>query len=157
MCQGPVVSIADWRTGGLSGVGHPFYLYLFKLLLLVSVYTYMYACVHAVAHIWRLICSYFCSHFLFLFWKQLWGNILLNIKCNAFVHLNTVIFGQLSNFFLLAKVNGKTEIALEATQLFLKLLDSQNREEFRRLLYFMAVAADPSEFKLQEEVSLFKC
>lgn len=48
-------------------------------------------------------------------------------------------------------VNGKTEIALEATQLFLKLLDPQNREEFRRLLYFMAVAADPSEFKLQEE------
>ncbi|XP_049636043.1 DEP domain-containing protein 7 [Suncus etruscus] len=48
-------------------------------------------------------------------------------------------------------VNGKTEIALEATQLFLKLLDSQNREEFRRLLYFMAVAADPSEFKLQKE------
>ncbi|XP_017914759.1 PREDICTED: DEP domain-containing protein 7 isoform X1 [Capra hircus] len=48
-------------------------------------------------------------------------------------------------------VNGKTEIALEATQLFLKLLDSQNREEFRRLLYFMAVAAHPSEFKLQQE------
>ncbi|XP_070419879.1 DEP domain-containing protein 7 [Equus przewalskii] len=48
-------------------------------------------------------------------------------------------------------VNGKTEIALEATQLFLKLLDSQNREEFRRLLYFMAVAAHPSEFKLRKE------
>ncbi|XP_012874973.1 PREDICTED: DEP domain-containing protein 7 [Dipodomys ordii] len=48
-------------------------------------------------------------------------------------------------------VNGKTEIALEATQLFLKLLDSQNREEFRRLLYFMAIAAHPSEFKLQKE------
>ncbi|XP_007941470.1 DEP domain-containing protein 7 [Orycteropus afer afer] len=48
-------------------------------------------------------------------------------------------------------VNGKTEIALEATQLFLKLLDSQNREEFRRLLYFMAVAAHPSEFKLHKE------
>ncbi|KFO19940.1 DEP domain-containing protein 7 [Fukomys damarensis] len=48
-------------------------------------------------------------------------------------------------------VNGKTEIALEATQLFLKLLDSQNREEFRRLLYFMAVAAHHSEFKLQKE------
>lgn len=45
--QGPVVLIADWRIGGLSGVGHPFYLYLFKLLLLVSVYTYMYACMHA--------------------------------------------------------------------------------------------------------------
>ncbi|XP_075044157.1 DEP domain-containing protein 7 [Mixophyes fleayi] len=48
-------------------------------------------------------------------------------------------------------VNGKTEQALEATQLCLKLLDSQNREEFRRLLYFMAVAAEPSEFRLQEE------
>uniref|UniRef100_A0A6I8PJU7 DEP domain-containing protein 7 n=1 Tax=Ornithorhynchus anatinus TaxID=9258 RepID=A0A6I8PJU7_ORNAN len=48
-------------------------------------------------------------------------------------------------------VNGKTEQALEATQLYLKLLDSQNREEFRRLLYFMAVAARPSEFKLQKE------
>ncbi|XP_004715048.1 DEP domain-containing protein 7-like [Echinops telfairi] len=48
-------------------------------------------------------------------------------------------------------VNGNTEIALEATQLFLKLLDSPNREEFRRLLYFMAVAAHPSEFKLQKE------
>ncbi|XP_076970468.1 DEP domain-containing protein 7 [Tamandua tetradactyla] len=48
-------------------------------------------------------------------------------------------------------VNGKTEIALEATQLFLKLLESQNREEFRRLLYFMAVAAHPLEFKIQKE------
>ncbi|KAM9302290.1 DEP domain-containing protein 7 [Gastrophryne carolinensis] len=48
-------------------------------------------------------------------------------------------------------VNGKTEQALEASQLCLKLLDSQTREEFRRLLYFMAVAADPSEFRLQEE------
>ncbi|CAJ0953505.1 unnamed protein product [Ranitomeya imitator] len=48
-------------------------------------------------------------------------------------------------------VNGKTEPALEATQLCLKLLDSQSREEFRRLLYFMAVAAEPSEFRLHEE------
>lgn len=49
-------------------------------------------------------------------------------------------------------VNGKTEQALEATQLCLKLLDSHTREEFRRLLYFMAIAAEPSEFRLQEEV-----
>ncbi|XP_077317028.1 DEP domain-containing protein 7 [Lithobates pipiens] len=48
-------------------------------------------------------------------------------------------------------VNGKTEQALEATQLCLKLLDSHTREEFRRLLYFMAVVAEPSEFRLQEE------
>ncbi|CAM4684952.1 DEP domain-containing protein 7 isoform X1 [Lepidochelys kempii] len=48
-------------------------------------------------------------------------------------------------------VNGKTEPALEAIQLYLKLLDSQTREEFRRLLYFMAIAAHHSEFKLQKE------
>ncbi|XP_036596503.1 DEP domain-containing protein 7-like isoform X1 [Trichosurus vulpecula] len=49
------------------------------------------------------------------------------------------------------KVNGKTDRALEATQLCLKLLDSSRREELRRLLYLMAVAARPSEFKLQKE------
>ncbi|XP_078004829.1 DEP domain-containing protein 7 isoform X1 [Phascolarctos cinereus] len=49
-------------------------------------------------------------------------------------------------------VNGKTDRALEAMQLCLKLLDSSRREEFRRLLYLMAVAARPSEFKLQKEI-----
>ncbi|NXO72204.1 DEPD7 protein, partial [Phainopepla nitens] len=48
-------------------------------------------------------------------------------------------------------VNGKMEQSLEAFQLYLKLLDSQVREEFRRLLYFMAVAAHHSELKLQKE------
>uniref|UniRef100_A0A8C6ZBG0 DEP domain-containing protein 7 n=1 Tax=Nothoprocta perdicaria TaxID=30464 RepID=A0A8C6ZBG0_NOTPE len=48
-------------------------------------------------------------------------------------------------------VNGKMEQSLEAVQLYLKLLDSQTREEFRRLLYFMAVAAHNSELKLQQE------
>ncbi|KAM9373063.1 DEP domain-containing protein 7 [Phaethornis superciliosus] len=48
-------------------------------------------------------------------------------------------------------VNGKMEQSLEAVQLYLKLLDSQVREEFRRLLYFMAVAAHNSELKLQNE------
>lgn len=48
-------------------------------------------------------------------------------------------------------VNGKEQRALEATQLCLKLLDSKNREEFRRLLYFMAIAGNPSEMKLQSE------
>ncbi|KAG8438244.1 hypothetical protein GDO86_008803 [Hymenochirus boettgeri] len=48
-------------------------------------------------------------------------------------------------------VNGKNEQALEATQLCLKLMDSQSREEFRRLLYFMAIAAEPTEFRLNEE------
>ncbi|XP_028649714.2 DEP domain-containing protein 7 isoform X1 [Erpetoichthys calabaricus] len=49
-------------------------------------------------------------------------------------------------------VNGKSEQALEALQLCLKLLDSQNREEFRRLLCFMAVAADPAELRLEKEI-----
>ncbi|XP_029438768.1 DEP domain-containing protein 7 isoform X2 [Rhinatrema bivittatum] len=48
-------------------------------------------------------------------------------------------------------VNGKTEQALEATQLCLKLLTPDGREEFRRLLYFMAAAADPLAFRLQKE------
>ncbi|XP_048339300.1 DEP domain-containing protein 7 [Sphaerodactylus townsendi] len=48
-------------------------------------------------------------------------------------------------------VNGKTDQALEAVQLYLKLLDSSTREEFRRLLYFMAVVAQNSELKLQKE------
>ncbi|XP_042302478.1 DEP domain-containing protein 7 isoform X2 [Sceloporus undulatus] len=48
-------------------------------------------------------------------------------------------------------VNGKTDQALEAIQLYLKLLDSSTREEFRRLLYFMAVIAQNSELKLQTE------
>ncbi|XP_063294297.1 DEP domain-containing protein 7 isoform X2 [Pelobates fuscus] len=48
-------------------------------------------------------------------------------------------------------VNGKNDQALEATQLCLKLLNSQTREEFRCLLYFMAVAAEQTEIRLQEE------
>ncbi|XP_067903029.1 DEP domain-containing protein 7 isoform X1 [Heterodontus francisci] len=49
-------------------------------------------------------------------------------------------------------VNGKSEPALEATQLCLKLLDSKNREELRRLLRFMAVAAQPASIALQKGV-----
>ncbi|KAF7245420.1 DEP domain-containing protein 7 [Varanus komodoensis] len=48
-------------------------------------------------------------------------------------------------------VNGKMDQALEAIQLYLKLLDSPTREEFRRLLYFMAVIAQNSEPKLNTE------
>ncbi|XP_018618809.1 DEP domain-containing protein 7 [Scleropages formosus] len=49
-------------------------------------------------------------------------------------------------------VNGKLEQALEALQLCLKLLDAQSREELRRLLCFMAAAADPREVKLHREI-----
>uniref|UniRef100_UPI00398ED710 DEP domain-containing protein 7 isoform X2 n=1 Tax=Pristiophorus japonicus TaxID=55135 RepID=UPI00398ED710 len=49
-------------------------------------------------------------------------------------------------------VNGKFEPALEATQLCLKLLDSRNREELRRLLHFMAVAALPTSIALRKGV-----
>ena len=50
-------------------------------------------------------------------------------------------------------MNGKQEQALEALQLSLKLQDSRSREELRRLLRFMAVAAKPQEVKLHKEVS----
>lgn len=49
-------------------------------------------------------------------------------------------------------VNGKQEQALEALQLCLKLQDSRSREELRRLLRFMAFAAQPNEIKLHKEV-----
>ncbi|KAF5902418.1 glutamine and serine-rich protein 1, partial [Clarias magur] len=48
-------------------------------------------------------------------------------------------------------VNGKQEQALEALQLCLKLQDSRSREELRRLLRFMALAAQPSDLKLHKE------
>lgn len=53
----------------------------------------------------------------------------------------------------LLSVNGKQGQALETLQLSLKLQDSRSREELRRLLRFMAVAARPQEVKLHEEVS----
>ncbi|XP_036390544.1 DEP domain-containing protein 7-like [Megalops cyprinoides] len=49
-------------------------------------------------------------------------------------------------------VNGKLERALEALQLCLRLLPPHNREELRRLLCFMAVAAKPQEIKLHKEI-----
>ncbi|XP_056134902.1 DEP domain-containing protein 7 isoform X2 [Lampris incognitus] len=49
-------------------------------------------------------------------------------------------------------VNGKQEQALEALQLCLKLQDSRSREELRRLLRFMSIAAKPQEVKLQKEI-----
>lgn len=50
-------------------------------------------------------------------------------------------------------MNGKQEQALEALQLSLKLQDSRSREELRRLLRFMAVAAKSQQVKLHKEVS----
>ncbi|XP_026175416.1 DEP domain-containing protein 7 isoform X2 [Mastacembelus armatus] len=49
-------------------------------------------------------------------------------------------------------VNGKIEQALEALQLSLKLQDSRSREELRKLLRFMAIAAKPQEVKLHREI-----
>lgn len=52
----------------------------------------------------------------------------------------------------LLPVNGKQSQALETLQLSLKLQDSRSREELRRLLRFMAIAARPQEVKLHKEV-----
>uniref|UniRef100_UPI003AAD16A1 DEP domain-containing protein 7-like n=1 Tax=Centroberyx gerrardi TaxID=166262 RepID=UPI003AAD16A1 len=49
-------------------------------------------------------------------------------------------------------VNAKPDKALEALQLCLKLLPPSCREELRRLLTFMALAADPQGIKLDKEM-----
>ncbi|CAK6973252.1 DEP domain-containing protein 7-like [Scomber scombrus] len=49
-------------------------------------------------------------------------------------------------------VNAKLGMALEALQLCLKLLAPSCREELRRLLTFMALAADPQGIKLDKEI-----
>lgn len=51
-------------------------------------------------------------------------------------------------------VTAKLGNALEALQLSLKLLPPSNREELRRLLTFMALAAEPQGIKLEKEVRL---
>ncbi|TSK13130.1 DEP domain-containing protein 7 [Bagarius yarrelli] len=45
---------------------------------------------------------------------------------------------------------GRAEDALKASQLCLRLLDTNSRNELRRLLTFMAEAADPKSFKLHK-------
>ncbi|XP_071362240.1 DEP domain-containing protein 7-like isoform X2 [Trachinotus anak] len=49
-------------------------------------------------------------------------------------------------------VNAKLDKALEALQLCLKLLPSSCRDELRRLLTFMSLAADPQGIKLDKEM-----
>ncbi|XP_067998841.1 DEP domain-containing protein 4 [Melanerpes formicivorus] len=46
---------------------------------------------------------------------------------------------------------GKTDQAVEASQLYLKLLAPNTREELHRLLTFIAVASDPEGYKLQKQ------
>ncbi|XP_011474628.1 DEP domain-containing protein 7 [Oryzias latipes] len=49
-------------------------------------------------------------------------------------------------------IKAKLEKALEAVQLCLKLLPQSNREELRRLLAFMSLAADPKGMRVDKEV-----
>lgn len=48
--------------------------------------------------------------------------------------------------------SGRVEDALKASQLCLQLLDASSRNELRRLLTFMAEAADPKAFQLHKTV-----
>ncbi|XP_068117611.1 DEP domain-containing protein 7 [Hyperolius riggenbachi] len=84
-------------------------------------------------------------------WKLLLFETISKFYSHSRVPLVTNPFFDIHTGIAELLVNGKTDQALEATQLCLKLLDSQSREEFRRLLYFMAVAAEPSEFRLSDE------
>lgn len=47
--------------------------------------------------------------------------------------------------------NGKQSQALEAIQLFLRLLKPQTREEFRRLMIFMTTASETDAYRLQKQ------
>ncbi|KAM6302150.1 DEP domain-containing protein 4 [Podargus strigoides] len=47
--------------------------------------------------------------------------------------------------------NGKTDQALEASQLYLKLLAPNIREELHRLLTFIAIASESEDYKLQKQ------
>ncbi|XP_065527327.1 DEP domain-containing protein 4 isoform X3 [Lathamus discolor] len=49
---------------------------------------------------------------------------------------------------------GKTDQALEASQLYLKLLASNIREELHRLLTFIAIASESDGYKLQKQTPL---
>ena len=49
-------------------------------------------------------------------------------------------------------VKAKLDKALEALQRCLKLLPQSSREELRRLLTFMSLAADPQGIKVDKEV-----
>ncbi|NXR12293.1 DEPD7 protein, partial [Semnornis frantzii] len=46
---------------------------------------------------------------------------------------------------------GKADQALEASQLYLKLLAPNTREELHKLLTFIAIASDPEGYKLQKQ------
>lgn len=58
-------------------------------------------------------------------------------------------------FLLALKVNAELSKALEAMQLCLKLLPHGCRDELRRLLTFMSLAADPQEIKVDKEVRAY--
>ncbi|XP_028305759.1 DEP domain-containing protein 7-like [Gouania willdenowi] len=58
------------------------------------------------------------------------------------------IYTAITDLLVKAKMNK----ALEALQLSLKLLPHSYREELRRLLRFMSLAADPKEMKVDQEV-----
>lgn len=56
-------------------------------------------------------------------------------------------------FYSIAE-KGKTDQALEASQLYLKLLAPNIREELHRLLTFVAIASESEGYKLQKQVSI---
>lgn len=63
-------------------------------------------------------------------------------------HHMTDIYRAITDHLVTAKLGN----ALEALQLSLKLLPPSNREELRRLLTFMALAAEPQGIKLEKEL-----
>lgn len=48
---------------------------------------------------------------------------------------------------------GKPQEAIKASQLCLRLMNTSVRDELRRLLAFMAIAAQPDAYRLQKKVA----
>lgn len=61
---------------------------------------------------------------------------------------------SLDALFYSVAEKGKTDQALEASQLYLKLLAPNIREELHRLLTFIAIASESDGYKLQKQVSI---
>ncbi|KAK1194561.1 DEPD7 protein, partial [Pygoscelis papua] len=78
-------------------------------------------------------------------WWILWPKPHENTKGNIFISI------ALDTLFYSIAEKGKTDQALEASQLYLKLLAPNIREELHRLLTFIAIASESEGYKLQKQ------
>lgn len=95
-----------------------------------------------------LLCSSDLDNYKLLIYGALSKNYSLTDRVPLLPEHLSEIYKAISELLLTAKF----DTALEALQLCLKLLPPSDREELRRLLTFMALAAEPQAIKLETEV-----